>query len=326
MIRWDRAAPWIACGVLFLAGGPAAAQKFDEMAAGRRELRSINAPLTDDVKEKLEDLAAEVRKNPDDALKLAQYGWALTKVGKSEEGLAALTRATAQAPSEPRVQLLVARGLWKVKQIEEAADAALIVARSPLASPKDAAEALRLLGFVRWEQGRSREAEEYFREGLTRDPNNGPLLLTLGGLLRGSNRTAEALTMLDKAAEKSPRDPKVLQKVAQQMEDMGRLDRAKELWEQLAALVPEDPDAAFIAAAHEWRAEEYDKVVERLGRSLKITPNDANAQLLYAQALLRLKRFDEARRAAEMSQKLGNEYAIGTIHAIDEEQRQAGQR
>ncbi len=312
-----------AAALLLLA--PCRAQNTGDPAAGPPDLRTRYVPLTDEVKENLDTLAAEVRKSPEDALKTAQYGWALTKVGRIEEGLAALTRASGLAPGEPKVQLLVARGLWKAKQDDEALDAATKVSGSPLATNHEIAEAFGLIGYIRFSQGRTRDAETAFREGIKRDPGNGPLLLNLGLMLRGvRGRMAEGLALVEEAVQKSPADVQVLGIAANVMFGVGRLTREKELREQMADLRPDDPRLAAQAAAVEFRAAEYDKAAKRLEHALKAAPDDGGGQLMYAQTLLRLGRYDDARRAAETAERLGVAEAAATISAIDFERREAG--
>lgn len=305
--------------------GPSWAQNPSGAPAAPPDLRSRTVPLTDEVKENVDRLAADVRQDPGDPLKLAQYGWVLTKIGRTDEGLAALTRASGLAPDEPKVQLYVARGLWKARQDDEALDAANKVASSPLATNHEAAEAFGLIGYIRFSEGRTRDAETAFREGIKREPNNGPLYLNLGLMLRGvRGRMGEGLALVEEAVQKSPTDLQVLDRAASIMYGVGRLDREKQLREQIADLRPDDPALAGQAATVEWRAGEYEKAAQRLEHALKIKPDDPGGRLMYAQTLLRMGRYDDARREAELAQKLGVVEAAATLQAIELERRQAG--
>ncbi len=248
--------------LVLLAAGPGFAT---DDPANTPRLRDVNVPLTEDVQKQLDAMAAAVEAAPQDAVKRADYGLALTRVGRVREGLVELRKAAAQAPDEPKVQLALARGLWKGGEIDPAIAAALRAAKSPLASRHDQAEAYRVAGTSAWEAARSGEAEEYFKKGLEREPNNAPLHLSYSSLLLNQRRTAEAYQQLDAAVR----------------------------------------DAKEVRAMHEFRFENYPRTIELIEKSIAQKPSDAEAHLVYAQALLRSHRYDEADREARLAEKLG---------------------
>jgi Flp pilus assembly protein TadD len=300
------------------------AQELDPKDAGTRDIRSVNVPLTDEVKTRIEDLAAEVAKNPKDPVRLAEYGYALTKVGRVDEGLSSLARAVVLAPDEPKVHLFRARGLWKAKDLEGAVESARKVTRSPLSTDHEAGEAFRILGAVYWEQGQIAEAEAALNDGLRREPGNAAIYANLGALYFSVQKIPQGLTVLDQAVQRGARDPRALATVARIYEGMGRLDLAKDAWAKIYVLRPDDVDVAQVVATHHFRDGEYEHVLPAIEKVVAARPKDAGAQLMYAQTLLRLGRFDDAKHAAEAAEKLGAaDPAQATIDAIDLERNQA---
>lgn len=312
-----RAALLLAAGLAVAA--PALAQS--ETAEVDRSPRELSVPLTDDVRGKLEDLARAAAAEPPQALAIAQYGAALARVGRVDEGLAELTRAATLAPSEPKVQLLYARGLWKARQLEPAVDAARRVVDSPLATRREASEACRVGASTLWELNRAGDADAMFRRGLELDPTNGALHSTYGTFLAGQRRTADAVRHLVQVPVVSD-DPRVIASAAKVLAGLGRHDDALPLWERAADLRPEEGDLNFRAAGEDFRARRWEKVVHYGTRALAANPQDGNAALIVSQALLRLGRFDEARQHATRAGELGAQGAGATLEAIRLEEGQ----
>lgn len=306
---------------------PAACAGEDELIdpqdQSRRDIREKNVPLTDEVKAKIAELQARAEQNPRDAMKVAEYGYALVKVGRIEEGVSALSRAAAISPDEPKVHLLRARGLWKSKDLDGAVESAQKAAKSPLAAAKDAGEALRLVGSIRFEQGRLEEAKSAFEEGTRVDPTNAATYANLGAMYLSWKKNVEALSALDKAARLGHSNAGVLVTVARLYQGSGRFELAKPVWDRVLELRPTDADVAQIAATHHFRDAEYDQALSALEVAVKGKPQDAEVRLMYSQTLLRLGRFEEARKAAIEAQKLGaGEIAIATQDAIEMERKQ----
>lgn len=315
--------------VLFatLAAAPSVRAADDELIdptdQSRKNIRQNNVPMTDDVKAKLAELRARAEANPRDAMKIAEYGYALVKVGQIEEGVAALSRAAAISPDEPKVHLYRARGLWKSKDLEGAIESAQKVARSPLAVPKDSGEALRLIGSIRWEQGRLEDAKSAFEEGIRVDPSNPSTYANLGAMYLSWKKNVEGLTTLDQAVRRGQNNPGVLATVARLYQGMGRFDLSKSVWDRVFALRPDDPEVAQIVATHHFRDGEYDLALPALEIAVKGKPRDPEARLMYSQTLLRLGRHEEARNAAIEAEKLGaGNMAVATQEAIEMEQKQ----
>lgn len=273
--------------------------------AKRMRLRDVNVPLTDESQAKLDELAAAVAAAPDDAFKRAEYGVALSRVGKTREALEELTRAAAAAPAEPKVQLALARGLWKANRIDESTAAALKAATSPLATSHDAAEAYRVAASCAIEKPETRkDAEGYFRKGIEREPKNAPLRLSYAALLLSEKRNRETFQELESAIRYAT-EPRVLRQIADLAGQTGRPELERDAWVRIAELRPEDQDVQFVAGAKEYQYGNNEAAVARLTRAVELDPTDGNAHFLLSQSLLRLGRFAEAEKEAHLAAQHG---------------------
>jgi tetratricopeptide (TPR) repeat protein len=263
------------------------------------------ASLGTDARPDLAKLEADAKARPNDAQALANYGLALIRTGTVDEGLAVLVRAAGMGPDDPTVLLPYAKGLAVAKRDAEAADIALRAARSPLATPRLAAEAYFTAGSIRWKQRSAKEAEEYLRQAVKLDPTNGGAQLNLGLLLYSGGNIPEGLLYMQQAADNSPENVQVQMRLARVMEAMGKTDRAIVYWSRAMELRPNDGDIRFILGNHLFAVGRYEEAAVQLERAVAIRDSDANAHLAYGETLLRLKRYDDALVQAEAAQRLG---------------------
>jgi len=94
------------------------------------------------------------------------------------------------------------------------------------------------------------DAEALFRQGLALDPDNGPLLGTLGSLLVAQDRFADALPLLDKAATLQPRDMPIRLVLGRCLLALDQPEKALAHW---TAIPPDDTvyvDAQGLLANH----------------------------------------------------------------------------
>jgi Flp pilus assembly protein TadD len=279
-------------------------------------------PLTEDNQQRLDELARIVRENPDDALEMARYGLALIQVGRKDDGLAALTRASAQAPEDPRVSLYHAKGLWKSGYVVEAFDEALEVTRSPLASQEDVAEAYFVAGTVRSIQGDYGSGEKYLVASIARDAGNIGALVNLGLMLVAQGRSGEGLGYLMKARVRAPESERVQLTYAKVLEHLGKMEEAREAWEVVLRFRPDDVYVLAHLGGAYLATHRNEQAAEKLARVVELEPDDPLAHLMYGEALLRLGRYDEARLQAAEAGKLGQP-AESLLAAIEFEERQA---
>ena len=105
------------------------------------------------------------------------------------------------------------------------------------AAPQDAA-APHLLGVVRAQQGRAREALELMAAALKLKPDAPEILSNYGNVLKSEGRPAEALASFDRAVALKPDYAAAWSRRAQALRDLGRLPEALESADRALALQP----------------------------------------------------------------------------------------
>ncbi len=253
----------------------------------------------------LAELSARVQQAPEDHQLLARYGLALVKAGRSDEGLAVLTRAAVAAPEEPEVLLLYAKGMLRAELFDEAVRQGLAAAVSPLANRKIRAEGYSVAGFARWRQGNVRRAEELLRKSVTFDKSNPRAFFNLGVLLYNSGKRAEGVGFLEQAFEIAPRDQRVLKGLADLYQRQGQLKKSLEFLERLAEQRGDDAPLAARMGALYLQTGQRDKAVEYMGRAVDLEPSNRDYHFGYATTLARAGRLDEARRQVEIAEEMG---------------------
>jgi tetratricopeptide (TPR) repeat protein len=114
---------------------------------------------------------------------------------------------------------------------------------SALMGSKDkrvATTAASMLGSNLFQQGRGDEAVAAFQRGLQVDAENVELLNNLAYVLsKGLGRHAEALPMAERAVEREPTNPNVLDTLGAVQLELGQLDKAEELFNRARNLTPD---------------------------------------------------------------------------------------
>jgi tetratricopeptide (TPR) repeat protein len=253
----------------------------------------------------LAEMQAEVHAHPNDMVLLARYGLRLILAGRSQDGLAAITRAVSRKPHEPRVRLLQAKSYSALDRHAEASDAAEEVMSSPLATREEKAEACFVAGTARSRLGDMVEAERLLEQAIRLDPEHGPAMMNLGVLQLARDRRREALTYLARAARAAPDNPRLQGSVAGVLEGLGRYGEALPLRERVVELVPDDAGARVVLARLYLRQRNLDEAAEHLARAVELAPRDADSRVAYAQVLLQLDRHELALEHAREAEKLG---------------------
>ncbi|MDQ7007621.1 MAG: tetratricopeptide repeat protein [Acidobacteriota bacterium] len=273
--------------------------------AGHVRNMTVSAQASEAVQARLAELSAQVQRSPDDHRLLARYGLALVKAGRSDEGLAALTRAAVAAPEEPDVLLLYAKGLLRAELFDEAVRQGLAAAVSPLASRKTMAEGYSVAGFARWRQGNVRRAEELLRKSVKYDKSNPRPFFNLGVLLYNSGKRAEGVGFLEQAYRIAPQDPKVLKGLADLYQRQGQLGKSLEFLERLAEQRAGDAVLAARMGVLYLETGQYEKAAHHMGRAAGLEPSNRDYHIAYATTLARAGRIDDARRQAEIAEEMG---------------------
>jgi protein O-GlcNAc transferase len=185
-------------------------------------------------------------------------------------------------------------------QTGKLADAERLYRQLMAAAPQDAT-APHLLGVVRAQQGRNREALELMSAALKLRPDAPEVLSNYGNVLRAQGRFAEALASYDKALAVKPDYAATLSKRALVLRDLGRLETALDSADRALALQPDHVEALNtrgIILADMGRAEE---ALASYDRALALAPGFPDSLNNRALTLKRLKRHEEALVSVEQA-------------------------
>jgi len=163
-----------------------------------------------------------------------QYGLALYNSGDYEGALKQYTRGQQLAPSNDLFFNRAGLCLFKLKRTAEAVaqvEQALALQSDPLYYYN--------LGIGYEELGDAAKAEQYYKDGLTKYPQDSDLLANYGALLENQGRGAEALEKLQQAAKQSG-SAALYGQAAVQAAKQGNVPLAVELYSNALQLNPGD--------------------------------------------------------------------------------------
>jgi protein O-GlcNAc transferase len=161
------------------------------------------------------------------------------------------------------------------------------------AAPQNAA-APHLLGVVRAQQGRNREALELMTTALKLKPDAPEILSNYGNVLKTEGRAAEALASFDRAIAVKPDYAAAWSRRGQALRDLGRLPEALESVEKALALNPGYVEALNVRGALLSELGRPDDALAAYDQALRQVPDFPDALNNRALALKGLRRPEEA--------------------------------
>ena len=200
---------------------------------------------------------------PRDRAPLRERAMALADLDREPDARAALARALAADPDDPRT-LLVAADLHVTRfgdrdSLEAGRDLALRGAAralsGPAAEPSLAPRLLVLAGMAENDLGRSREALDHVDRALASDPRDTDALYERGVALFELCRFASARRAFERVLRHSPRDPWSLHHLGLIAERAGDDRRARELLGRAARLAPRELRPAVDLSLRAFEAE-----------------------------------------------------------------------
>jgi arylsulfatase A-like enzyme/Tfp pilus assembly protein PilF len=216
----------------------------------------------------------------------------LVQAGRRADAAAVIRAALAQAPEDPRLNAVYASVVEMAEGDLEAADARL---RAALARDPFLVMGWRLLGDARERADRAAAAEEAYREGLKREPDDGDLHARLGLLLarRGGDPSAEvhlreALRLRDVFRS----DVHVA--LGAYLAEQGRVQEALEEYERVLAVQPGNRGARNNRAIAFYRTGRAEAAVAEWRKLAAEFPGDADVHNNLAAAALDRERWKEA--------------------------------
>ena len=164
-----------------------------------------------------------------------------------------------------------------------------ILARDP-----ENADALHLLGLVRFGEGHSDEGVALVRRALALAPSFSTAVGNLAAMLRLMARPAEALALLRTSADASPDDPNAARNLGFTLLKNGDAAAAAELFMKVVRLAAEDPYGHVGLGIARLTQQRFHEAEASLRHALGIAPGDPEIHMHLALALRMLGKLDEA--------------------------------
>lgn len=178
-------------------------------------------------------------------------------------------------------------------------------AREQQRALRERIEAMRAEALRARSAGRIEEAEGLYGEIVRLAPGDPQALVDWSELLAESGRTDEAITLVERARERAPREAFLLLTQARLLGRKGDLARAIEILDTSGLAVTESPDVHALAAAYHQRAGDHATAIERYERLLRRFPEESRGWLGLGISLEAVGRRDEARDVYRIALQVG---------------------
>ena len=188
------------------------------------------------------------------------------------------------------------------------ADAERLYRQLMVADPREAA-APHMLGVVRAQQGRNREALELMTAALALKPDAPEILSNRGNVLKAEGALNEALASYDKALAIKPDYGAAWSKRALVLRDLKLLEEALQSAEKALALQPNSVEALNASAIVMADLGRLEEALARYDRALAVAPNFPDALNNRALTLKGLMRLEEALSSVEQALRSQPDFA-----------------
>jgi tetratricopeptide (TPR) repeat protein len=250
-------------------------------------------------------LESQASAMPGDPELQIRVGIAYVRIGRYEEGLAALERALELAPGNLKFRYEYARGLFGAREYERVIEVATDLLERPGLDRELAAKTLVLSGSTRMRVRDMKGAEDDFREAIARDKTHAPAYLNLGVMLTALGRRAAGLTQVQRASVYAPHSVKIQSTLAQMLEKSLRTEEAHAAWGRVAELDPYDGDVQMKMAYYYLGDRNDEAARPYLEGAIRANPADGVAHYQLAELLVRQGEYDAATKHLETAQELG---------------------
>jgi tetratricopeptide (TPR) repeat protein len=159
--------------------------------------------------------------------------------------------------------------------------------------PNESALLLRLAA-CEYQLGNFAAAEKEFRKALIAEPNMPPALVGLGTSLVALGHSADALPLLEKAVRLAPSNRLARRALAHAYVDRGEFLKGEPVLRRLVEEDPQDWESWFYLGTLLFNRHYDLAALSALERSLKINPNNTEAEIDRASALSQVGRTSEA--------------------------------
>ncbi len=168
----------------------------------------------------------------------ALVGRALVRMGKTDEAIEYLSRATILAPEEP----LPWQTLAEVYEQKGDLQKSLEIARAAVLAAPESSELHYMLGKKLSVMGKAADALQYLKEAYRISPHNESITQALGSELHRAGNLHESCQVLQDGCDKWPDNLDILMEYGQACLGLGNLDAALATYEKAISLSPKRSD------------------------------------------------------------------------------------
>lgn len=242
-----------------------------------------------------EQLAVLTRNTLSDAAVQHLLGLCLLKLGRSEDGEAALREALRLAPERTEAAYTLATS-YAGRGLADEAEAVLDEHAAEEATP----QAMLARGAVHKARGELREAARLLDQAIARNPGL-PMAYELSGRVRvAMGQLPEAVAAYERELAIDPHNANALAVLGWLYVKANRHNEAAPLLELAVEARPDDAGLLFLLAQVDDARADYAAAAAKLEKVVDARPDDRAAHVLLARAYTKLKKRDEFRREKEI--------------------------
>jgi tetratricopeptide (TPR) repeat protein len=214
-----------------------------------------------------------------------EYGFALVRTAKLDEGVRILRAYVSRHPKDPK-------GLYELGIAESVSDKnrSLAHLNSALALDPSLTDARYARAVLFAEQRKYELSISDLREILKTEPTNTNALYSLGDDLLMDNRPDEAAKVLAQAAGLAPNDPKILLRYSRALLRAGNATEAQAVMRRFQAAMPSGsgsrPNAGLFDYLSLTPRQQHDRYMGNLRHKVQLNPNDVKSLAQLAGAVL----------------------------------------
>lgn len=176
--------------------------------------------------------------------------------------------------------------------------------REVLKADADNPDALHLLGVLASQVGEHDKALTLIERAVQRSPQNSQFHASLGGVLHALGRTDQAIAALARAYEIDPGNAVVLTNMGALRQERGQLDEAVADYRRAVELNPDHVDAHYNLATALKDLGKLGDAIAALRRAVEIRPESAHSHVVLAGYLLERGDFEPALQACDSALRL----------------------
>jgi tetratricopeptide (TPR) repeat protein len=224
----------------------------------------------------------------------ANLGVVLVQLGRYDEAIAQYNVALTQVPDNPALRLNLALAYYKKGDF---AAAAAQFAGLNKEKPSDV-RISTLLGNCELKIGLVDQAIALLQPLEASNPNNLDLVWALGTALLRKNQSLEGLKLIQRVADQAKNNVEAYQYAANISLGLTLFDEAKRDAEAVIRLKPDSPKAYVVLGMIDDYASDPKQAIQDYSKAIELDPKDVQARTQLTSALIRDKRYDDARKQA----------------------------